>query len=95
MNIVTENMKKFISLIALFASLNIYPNPTSQWYQEDSWSGGGIWPLLVIPVFGFLAILVWTTISDLIRNPKDVDWQPLIIFLILVGPVIVVGFLVL
>ena len=88
-------MKKIISLITLFASLNIYSNPTSQWYQEDSWSGGGIWPLLVIPVFGALAFIVWMTIRDLIRNPKDVDWQPLIIFLLLFGPPIVVGFLVL
>ena len=87
-------MKKILFL-TLLLSLKIYSNPTSQWYKQDSWSGPGIWPFLIIPVFGFLAVLVFGLIKQFFEKPKDIDWEPIIIFLVLVGPAIVVGFIVL
>jgi TRAP-type C4-dicarboxylate transport system permease small subunit len=87
-------MKKVLSLMLLF-SLNIHSNPTSQWYQDDGWSGPGIWPLLAIPVFGFLAILIFGLIKQFFQKPKDIEWEPIIIFLVLFGPAIAVGFIVL
>ena len=65
-------MKKIFILITLF-SINTYSNPASQWYQEETWSGSGIWPFLLI-IFGiFLCYVIYFLIVDFFEKdvPKD------------------------